>query len=166
MKQIFVHLDKCTGCKTCELACAIEHSKSKNLFAAIFESPRPLHRLYVEAALGKPIPILCRHCDDAPCLNACISGAIYHDPQREGVVMPRGDKCIGCWTCVMMCPYGVIGRQHNGRRVAIKCDRCPDRDTPACVASCPTKALEYQEVEVFAQERREGFAASVAAAGR
>ena len=161
MKQIFVHLDKCTGCRTCELACAVEHSQSKSLFAAIFESPRPAHRLYVEAALGKPVPILCRHCDDAPCLNACISGAIYRDPQRAGVVMQRGDKCIGCWTCIMMCPYGVVGRQHDGRRIAIKCDRCPDRDTPACVASCPTKALEYKEVEAFAQERRAGFAAQV-----
>ncbi len=162
MKQIFVHLDKCTGCKTCELACATEHSKSKNLFAAIFESPRPRNRLYVEAALGKPMPILCRQCDDAPCLNACISGALYRDPPGEGAVLTRGDKCIGCWTCVMMCPYGVVGQQRDGRRIAIKCDRCPDLDLPACVTSCPTHALEYQEVESLAKGRREEFATAVA----
>lgn len=165
MKQIFVRLDRCTGCHTCELACAIEHSTSKNLFAAIFESPKPHRRLYVEQANGRPVPILCHHCEDAPCLNACISGAIYRDKARGGVVMQRGDKCIGCWTCIMVCPYGVIGRQGDGRRVAVKCDRCPDREVPACVASCPTKALVYAEVEEFAEGRRREAAAIASGGG-
>jgi carbon-monoxide dehydrogenase iron sulfur subunit len=98
-------------------------------------------------------------------LNACISGALWRDPSGEGAVLLRADKCIGCWTCIMMCPYGVVGQQRDGRRLAIKCDRCPDAVRPACVASCPTRALEDQEVAAFAKEQRESFAASVAAKG-
>ncbi|MFQ6057790.1 MAG: 4Fe-4S dicluster domain-containing protein [Anaerolineae bacterium] len=165
MKQIFVRLDRCTGCHTCELACAVEHSASKNLFAAIFETPLPRKRLWVEQAADRKFPILCRHCEDAPCLAACISGAIYRDPAREGVVMQRSEKCIGCWTCVMVCPYGVVGRQTNGRTVAVKCDRCPDLETPACVESCPTRALVYAEVEEFSRDLRRGYAAAIAASG-
>lgn len=158
MKQIFTYLDRCTGCRSCEVACAVEHSQSKTLSGALFETPRPRPRLAVETSLGEPVPLLCRHCEDAPCLNACISGAIYRDPAHEGLVLQNPSKCIGCWTCIMVCPFGVISPQLDGRRVAVKCDRCPGLDAPACVASCTTKALEYREVETFARERRRAAA--------
>jgi len=161
MKQIFVRLDRCTGCHTCEIACAVEHSVSKDLFAAIFEVPLAKKRLYVEAGDSRNVPVLCRHCDDAPCLAACISGAIYRDPQRPDVVVQRSDKCIGCWTCIMVCPYGVIGRQQRERWIAVKCDRCPDRAMPACVQACPTKALIYAEPEEWSATQRKGFAQAV-----
>ncbi len=154
MKQIFVHLDRCTGCHSCEVACAVEHSQLKGLSALLFEIPRPRPRLRIDLSQGEAVPLLCRHCEDAPCLNACITGAIYRDPAREGLVLQNPNKCIGCWTCIMVCPFGVIGQQTDGRRVALKCDRCPGRATPACVESCTTKALEYQDVETFARARR------------
>ncbi|MDQ7850577.1 MAG: 4Fe-4S dicluster domain-containing protein [Armatimonadota bacterium] len=163
MKHIFVRLDRCTGCRECELACAVEHSASKELFTAIFETPPPKKRLYVESSDGRNIPILCRHCDDAPCLAACLSGAIYRDWDRQGVVTQRTDKCIGCWTCIMVCPYGVIGRRLDGGRwVAAKCDRCPDRAIPACVEACPTKALVYAEPEEWAAIARRTAATMLA----
>lgn len=163
MRQIFVRLERCTGCRECELACAVEHSASKDLFAAIFETPLPRKRLYVEAADGRNVPILCRHCDDAPCLAACLSGAIYRDRARDGVVMQRADKCIGCWTCIMVCPYGVIGRWQDGSRwVAVKCDLCPDRGVPACVEACPTKALIYAEPEEWTATARQSAARALA----
>lgn len=146
-KEIFVKVDRCTGCKTCELACAVEHSRSKTLYGAIAESPLPKRRLYVEwvAPDGK-VPILCRHCEDAPCMHACIAGAITRD--EPGVVLTNSDKCIGCWTCVMVCPYGVIGRHLEEHR-AYRCDRCPDREAPACVTACPTRALVYEAVDTY-----------------
>jgi carbon-monoxide dehydrogenase iron sulfur subunit len=61
----------------------------------------------------------------------------------------------------MVCPYGVIGKQKE-QRVAVKCDRCPDRDEPACVASCPTRALVYSEEEVFSSQIRAKAASQVA----
>jgi anaerobic carbon-monoxide dehydrogenase iron sulfur subunit len=152
IKEIFVKNDLCTGCQSCKLACAVEHSKGKNLFAAINETIKPKSRLYVEWVQGNiKVPILCRHCEDAPCVKACISGAITRTD--HGTVITNADKCIGCWTCVMVCPYGVIGRDaYYGK--AYRCDRCPDIQTPACVSACPTGALVYETVENFSGNTR------------
>ncbi len=160
MKRIFVRPDLCTACKTCELACAVEHSQAQSIFLSPFESPRPKPRVFVEAADGRKIPIVCRQCDDAPCLAACISGALFRDLET-GAVRCDWSRCIGCWTCVMVCPYGVIGRQLELGK-AVKCDLCPGREVPACVAACPTHALLYEEVDAFSQDRRRAFAAAVA----
>lgn len=158
MKEIFIRLDKCLACKTCEIACAVEHSVSKSLFAAIFEKPIPRKRLYVEHAEGRRVPILCRNCEPAPCLDACLSGAVYRE---NNVVMLREERCTGCWMCIMLCPYGVVGRRSE-ERIAVKCDLCPEQETPVCVESCPTKALVYTEAEDFARMIRKEAAATLA----
>jgi carbon-monoxide dehydrogenase iron sulfur subunit len=134
------------------MACAVAHSAGKTPYAAITESPVPKPRIYVEwVAPDRGVPIVCRHCEEAPCMHACISGAISRGP--AGVVFTDKDKCIGCWTCVMVCPYGVIGR-HLEEHKAYRCDRCPDRETPACVTACPTRALIYQSVSDFSRQVR------------
>jgi carbon-monoxide dehydrogenase iron sulfur subunit len=162
MKRIFVRWERCTACKTCQVACMVEHSAAKDLFAAMFETPRPRTRVYVEAVNGSQVPIFCRHCDDAPCLNACIAGALYRD-EATGAVLSNLDRCIGCWTCVMVCPYGVVTRQLETQR-ALKCDLCPNRDVPACVAACPTSALVYAEADDVSRQRRQALATAVAGA--
>lgn len=152
-KEIFVRTDRCVGCLSCTIACAVEHSASKILFGAVGEKPAPKSRIYIEwAAQDKKVPIVCRHCEDAPCMYACISGAISRN--EEGVVVTDVDKCIGCWTCVMVCPYGVIGR-HLETHKAYRCDRCPDRDVPACVNACPTGALIYKTVPAYSASVRQ-----------
>jgi carbon-monoxide dehydrogenase iron sulfur subunit len=160
MKRIFVRPERCTACKTCELACAIEHSQAKSILSSPAETPRPMNRVFVEVANSHKIPVLCRHCDEAPCLSACISGALYRDEATQAV---RCDwsRCIGCWTCAMVCPYGVISRQVELGK-AVKCDLCPERASPACVSACPTQALSYEPVEDFDKDRRREFAAAVA----
>ncbi len=162
MKRIFVHWDRCTACKTCQVACMVEHSAAKDLFAAMVETPHPRTRVYIEAVNGSQVPILCRHCDDAPCLNACIAGALYRD-EATGAVRSNLDRCIGCWTCVMVCPYGVVTRQLETQR-ALKCDLCPDRDVPACVVACPTGALVYAEADEISRQQRQTLATAVAGA--
>jgi len=158
-KEIFVRLDKCTGCHTCELACAVEHSASRSLYGAIAERPRPKPRVYVESVFpNSSVPVLCRHCEDAPCMHACIAGAIRRT--GDGVVVTQSDKCIGCWTCVMVCPFGVIGRHLEEHR-AYRCDRCPDRSIPACVDACPTKALVYRSVKDFSRDARRAASAEM-----
>ncbi len=159
MKEIFVNLERCVGCHSCQLACATEHSSGKSLFTAIAETPRPRYRLFVEQAGSTNVPLTCRHCDPAPCLEACIAGAISRD--SRGAVVQREDRCVGCWTCLMMCPYGVVARRLE-ERVALKCDRCPDREVPACVGACPTGALMYAEADSFAAGVRKEFAGVVA----
>lgn len=162
MKRIFVRPHLCTGCKTCELVCAVGHSASRTLFGALLETPRPQYRLFVEAADGHKVPVLCRHCEDAPCVSGCIAGALTRDSATGAVVCDQ-DKCVGCWTCIMLCPYGVVGRHPDLSR-AVKCDLCLGRPGgPACVESCPTRALLFEEVEAFAGERR--VEAALAAVG-
>ena len=152
-KEIFVRLDRCMGCHSCEMACAVAHSTGQSLYAALSEKPTPKPRLYVEwVAPDRPVPIVCRHCEDAPCMHACIAGAISRS--AAGVVATDKDKCIGCWTCVMVCPYGVIGR-HLEEHKAYRCDRCPDREIPACVNACPTRALVFQSAARYAGQKRQ-----------
>lgn len=161
MKRLFVRPELCTGCKTCELACAIEHSQSKNFLGAMMESSPPHLRLYVEATLNGhfevfKMPMTCRHCDPAPCIAACIPHAMYRT--AESVVTNVGGKhaCIACGMCVMMCPFGMIARapDPSGKIMALKCDLCPGRDVPACAAACPTGAILFLEGDDFAHRSR------------
>jgi len=157
MKVIGVHLDRCTGCKTCELYCAVDRgSTGKTLLKAVQESPLPQSRVRVEGNNQIPIALQCRHCLQAPCLDACLTGALIRDPKSNMVVVQE-DRCIACWTCTMFCPYGVIYPWPE-RKFALKCDRCTYMENPLCVEVCPCKALELVELEdgeKFFRHRRE-----------
>ncbi|MFH0948161.1 MAG: 4Fe-4S dicluster domain-containing protein [Elusimicrobiota bacterium] len=152
-KKIYCDVSKCLGCKSCEIACAVEHSKSKTLFQAINETPLPEKRVSVEYLdlpssiffatgestrhLPSSLPLRCRHCEEALCISACMSGAMYKAP--DGSTQHNEEKCVGCWMCIMVCPFGAISRKE---KLALKCDLCKDRDKgPACVDACPTKSL-------------------------
>ncbi len=152
MKQIFVRPDRCMACKSCETGCAVQHSGDKTLFPAVLQSPPPMKRLFVEAAGRLRMPVICRHCEDAPCLRACISGCLYRDD--NGFVRRKKERCIGCWTCIMLCPFGVITRDKE-KHIAVKCDRCHKLDIPACVNACPTHALILSEPEEIAEHKRQ-----------
>lgn len=164
MKEILVDLEKCLACKTCEITCAVEHSQSKNLFSAIFEKPLPKQRVFVEYAegyeLGTSFPIQCRHCEDAPCVGACISGAMTKD-EKTGIVSVDEDRCIGCSMCVMVCPFGVIVPAEE-TRISLKCDQCKHREIPACVESCPLEALQYLDPGEVTEEKRKKIVRIVA----
>ncbi|HEX9079621.1 MAG TPA: 4Fe-4S dicluster domain-containing protein [Desulfuromonadaceae bacterium] len=145
MKRIYSIEDACIGCHLCEVACITEHSLSKDpVKAFLHEAERPISRCTVEEWDGGVVSIStnCRHCDEPDCLAACISGAIQKN--GEGVVRINTEQCVGCWSCVMACPYGAIQR-NLARKKANKCDLCPDRPSPACVDACPNRALVYRE---------------------
>jgi carbon-monoxide dehydrogenase iron sulfur subunit len=154
MEVIIVRPDRCTGCKTCELYCAAERGSSgKTLLKAVQESPLPQPRLRVEGTNTVSMPVQCRHCLEAPCLDACLTGALVRDPASQMVVV-RQDRCIACWTCTMFCPYGVIFPWPE-RKFALKCDRCTYMERPVCVSVCPTGALELVELNRIGQSYRE-----------
>ena len=123
-----------------------QHSKSKDIVKAYnSEHPKPISR--VRREVNKPVSfaIQCRHCEDAPCVTACLSGAMTKDP-KTGEVTHNKDKCMGCWTCIMVCPYGAIKMDKEDKVVA-KCDLCQGLAEPACVANCPNQALVFKEVK-------------------
>jgi carbon-monoxide dehydrogenase iron sulfur subunit len=68
---------------------------------------------------------------------------MYKEPD-SGAVAVDPYKCSGCWTCIMVCPYGAITRDID-KGIVAKCDLCPGRDVPACVANCPNEALVWIE---------------------
>jgi carbon-monoxide dehydrogenase iron sulfur subunit len=159
-KEIFVKIDRCVGCHTCEIACAVEHSTTKQLLTAIAEPTRPRKRLHVEAAATFNVPLLCRHCEDAPCAAVCPTGATYRD-EASRLVMQDPKKCIGCLLCVQACPFGMMWLRAESR-ITVKCDRCPERQRPACVDACPTRALVYAEPEAYGKTKRRAVVEALA----
>lgn len=155
MMRIYLHQERCTGCRSCEIACAVQHSASKTLFGALTETPSSQKRLFVHEAAGMKMPVLCRHCEEAPCIASCITGCLYHD--ENGYVRRRKERCIGCWSCIMVCPFGVITRDPQ-KHLAVKCDRCHKLEIPACVNACPTRALELKNIDDIPPEIRERVA--------
>ena len=155
-KTIMVTIEKCLACKSCEVACALAHSKSKVLEEAITEQPKPQRRVTVEAVEEFGVPMQCRHCEDAPCMAVCPTGAI-HRPQADGPVLIEQDRCIGCKFCLMACPFGVIDVSNDGKAM-LKCDLCIERTKvgrqPACVEACPTKALKLVDEKDLAAGKR------------
>lgn len=140
MKKIYCDIKKCIGCRACEIACAVEHSKSKKLDEAIKEKPLPIKRRTAELVeAGVAISTGCHHCEDAPCIAACMSAAMYKDEKTDQTKHDE-EKCVGCWMCIMSCPFGALSRKKEDK-IVVKCDLCPDRDVPACVEACPTAAL-------------------------
>jgi len=165
MKGIFVDLEKCLGCKNCEIYCAVEHSLTKNIFSAVFEKPLPVRRISVESSSDAvSFPIECRHCEEAPCIDTCPSGAMTEDV-RTGIVSLDQDRCIGCWMCAMVCPFGVITPQWD-TKIVLKCDRCPDLEVPACVTACPTRALLFGELSDIMKRTRKRVAAITISAAK
>ena len=75
-----------------------------------------------------------------------MAGAMTKD-LVSGEVTCNPDKCVGCWMCVMVCPFGAV---RPGEIYTVKCDMCPDRDgAVACVEACPTGALFAATPEEF-----------------
>ncbi len=159
MKSVFCEIERCISCRSCELACAVEHSQSKDLIQAVNESPVPLNRVRVRST-GEPghlvrfktVALQCRQCAEPACVDACICGGIVKD-EKSGNVTFNSDLCVGCWSCTMVCPYGVIVRTTDSSHT-VKCDLCPERDVPACVSACPTGALVFCGPEEFEERLR------------
>ncbi len=170
---IYADPEKCLGCHSCELSCAVAHGQG-DLQSAVAGglSLRPRNRVVL--ADGVMMPMQCRQCEDAPCAFACPTGAIL---QEAGQVRIRERNCVGCKLCVMVCPFGAIAvtaeekpdcRGRTNRGVAKKCDLCVDwrartgKASPACVEACPTKAVSLVDLEAYRLALFEARAAELA----
>lgn len=174
---VIAEASKCIGCRTCEIACAMAHPHGGAGDTLSVQTFAP--RLTVVRCGTITTPILCRQCDDAPCVRACPSGAIVYSQDSVQVLQER---CVGCKTCVVACPYGAmnvvtapvaalpgaVAASRMMKSEAQKCDLCIDRaEGPACIPSCPTKALHLIDKDKMAatQRKRQAQAALDLAAG-
>ena len=155
MQTVFVNPERCIGCLQCEFACAVEHSVSRDPALAVLQRPAPRARVHVEAGerSGSSFPNRCRHCDPAPCLQVCPTGAIWRDAEHDLILIDEA-KCIGCAMCAIVCPFDVITYHAvvgtGDRNVAVKCDGCVQRleegRQPACAEVCMVDALVFGEI--------------------
>ena len=156
MRTVFVNPERCIGCMQCQIACAVEHSASRDAALAAYEDPLPRARVHVEAGpvSGTAFPNRCRHCNPAPCVQVCPTAAMTRDA-AEDLVLVDDDKCIVCAMCAMVCPFDAVTfhavSDGEVRISAVKCDGCIDRlrrgeKEPACVEACKVGALVYGEV--------------------
>ena len=143
MKRVYVNEEWCLGCHLCEYNCAFANSHQSNMVKALKDKEfRPMIR--VEGKDKITFAVSCRHCDDPLCVKGCISGALH---KENGVVIIDKNKCVGCYTCVLLCPYGAVMPTLDGK-AAQKCELCVSNSgVPACVTGCPNKAIVFEERE-------------------
>ncbi len=137
LKRLVVHVEKCAGCRHCEMVCSFFHEK-------IFNPCLSRITVFKEDKLGFDYPITCRQCSVCPPIELCTATALK---KREGVIQIVNGMCIGCGTCVKSCNYGAVKLNVEGKPVI--CDLCGGK--PKCVSRCPTGALEYIDVEEFSE---------------
>ncbi|MFC2040454.1 4Fe-4S dicluster domain-containing protein [Chloroflexota bacterium] len=147
MKKVFIKDEFCMGCHLCEVYCQLRVSGTKDLLKAFKgkNGVRPIARLNIASEGNVDISIRCQHCTDAPCVEACLTGALSRDPVT-GMVSLDEDRCMGCWTCVLTCRWGAVSQDKDKKRT-VRCDLCHGEETPVCVAICPNEALVYVEVD-------------------
>ena len=165
-RNITVIVNKCVGCHTCELECAVAHTSSKNLETIAISGERPGHRINIEHLGTNPVPVSCQQCEVPACELACPTGAVKRLGPGKPVLVDDS-LCIGCTMCVQACPFGMMSMRSDGKS-AMKCDLCVERLAenllPACVASCPTKALLFEEEEDSNKDKRLAAAQRISAA--
>lgn len=134
-KRVYLNLDLCCGCKSCAAACAYGHHLQSLLG-------------HSEVDGAAQLPLHCLHCDQPACAAACPNEAMQKQP--DGTVLRSQFKCVGCRSCSVACPFGVI-QPDLSKNVVPKCDLCIDRlaegEIPRCVATCTSGALSFEDVD-------------------
>jgi Fe-S-cluster-containing hydrogenase component 2 len=149
--NLTIDVHKCTACRACELACSFTKE-------GVFSPSLSRIRVMQLFDAGLNIPVVCTNCADAPCIPACPRGAIYRDPTVP-VVRVNEQQCTGCGECLQACPFGAVDRP-AGRKSVIMCDLCDG--SPACVKSCVYGALVFLAKPATAEEKRWGWARTIA----
>lgn len=161
---LVIDLDTCVGCHACVISCKGWNTEN---YGAPLSDQNPygdepmgtfLNRVHSyevtspgESAKTVHFPKSCLHCENAPCVTVCPTGASYKR-QEDGIVLVNEKDCIGCGLCAWACPYGAR-ELDQAEGVMKKCTLCVDRiynenlpevdRTPACVRTCPAGARHF-----------------------
>jgi Fe-S-cluster-containing dehydrogenase component len=161
---LVIDLDTCVGCHACVISC--KGWNTENYGAALSDTDaygpnvsgtflNRVHSYEVKPETGPAqlihFPKSCLHCEDAPCVTVCPTGASYKRT-ADGIVLVNEDACIGCGLCAWACPYGARELDATAG-VMKKCTLCIDRiynenlpeedQIPACVRTCPAGARHF-----------------------
>ena len=164
---LVIDLDTCVGCHACVISCKGWNTQNYGAplsdMSAYGAEPEGtflnrVHSFEVTREQAPPMvvhfPKSCLHCDNAPCVTVCPTGASYKRVE-DGIVLVNEDACIGCGLCAWACPYGA--REMDGaEKVMKKCTLCVDRiynenlpeedREPACVRTCPSNARHFGDL--------------------
>lgn len=140
MKHIYVNEKWCLGCHLCEYYCAFANSGEEDMVKALKDieiNPR----IKIEGDNNISFAVACRHCSEPICVKSCITGALS---MQDGVVSVDKTRCVGCYTCIAVCPYGAVMPAPDG--VIQKCELCTKNSAgkPACVTGCPNRAIVFE----------------------
>jgi Fe-S-cluster-containing dehydrogenase component len=164
---LVIDLDTCVGCHACVISCKGWNTEN---YGAPLSDQNPyskeasgtflnrVHSYEVQPDIGAAqlihFPKSCLHCDDAPCVTVCPTGASYKRVE-DGIVLVNESDCIGCGLCAWACPYGA--RELDAAEgVMKKCTLCVDRiynenlpeedRVPSCVRTCPAGARHFGDL--------------------
>ncbi len=154
-KQLGFYFDQtlCTGCKACQVACKDKNDLPVGVTwrrVAEYSGGTWMQKddTFTPNVFTYYTSISCNHCDNPLCVTVCPTTAMHKD--EHGIVTIDDGKCVGCRYCEWACPYGAP-QYDKDAGVMTKCDLCIDRvnagEQPACVASCPSRALEFGEID-------------------
>lgn len=164
---LVIDLDTCVGCHACVVSC--KGWNTENYGAPLSDTDaygsnpvgtflNRIHSFDVKPDNGPAqtvhFPKSCLHCEDAPCVTVCPTGASYKRAE-DGIVLVNEDHCIGCGLCAWACPYGAR-EMDAAAGVMKKCTLCVDRiynenleevdRVPACVRTCPSSARHFGDL--------------------
>ena len=143
MKRVYVNEQWCLGCHLCEYHCAFAQTNAKDMARAL-KAVKINPRIRIEQSGDICFAVSCRHCKQPLCVKSCITGALSI---VDGVISIDKERCVGCYTCVLSCPYGAIFPSDGG--AVQKCELCVKTadGKPACVKGCPNGAIVFEERE-------------------
>lgn len=133
-KRLLLDMEKCSTCKDMRCLCSYPYHPFNKGINALIE--------YAAFA------IICRHCEEAPCVNSCPKDALEKQP--NAALKRYNARCVSCKSCMLACPFGTIIPEMVPY-LSSRCDLCVARlaqdEKPLCVTSCPRGVLEYADVE-------------------
>ncbi|QSZ42308.1 4Fe-4S dicluster domain-containing protein [Sulfurimonas aquatica] len=148
-EQYRFHFDAvaCVGCRCCEVACNEQNNNPADIkWRRVGEIEGGVFPAFTQLLNS----MSCNHCEDPECLIGCPTES-YIKIAETGIVIHDDDTCIGCQYCTWNCPYGVP-TYHEERNIVTKCHMCHERldigESPACVQSCPSGAIEIEAVNI------------------